>query len=413
MKKLISLIITFALLVSICQIAVAENDNNTDVCIQNHIIETEISERELATYEKYQITFDDLPPDKKVVKDWLTETSTVINKVTINGYQITTYSNDRLKDYLQSCKTISDISMLGENIYIIYQTTDGKSVTLCYNDTGLTSMGVADPINDVAIVIENGKGIKYTNYIEATSITVSENLINEIEELVLAEEWETLSLIDEIEVLFLDNGGIIIEPVLNTTRGVDAITNNAQLLADLQADFPPYTKQVKGTYSMYCSALGHNISVQVKESRNAYTKQSANFASFAVNTSLTTIVSIMSWSSMTVAVGVLTLAGIAISAIDTILSACSLAKTAKYRYTGMRAGYAFDTTVYNTYVRVIAYSGAGEFTGGNNSNGVFTWIHSSYSSAFNHSYTEIANTTINNYNAHITINGVCISYYPD
>ena len=101
------------------------------------------------------------------------------------------------------------------------------------------------------------------------------------------------------------------------------------------------------------------------------------------------------------------------SAADEITSSVTLYKSAVYRYNGSRVGYAYDPTVYSTYVRVITRSGTGEFTGGYTADGDFDWVHSTISSAFHYSYSAIADTTIYNYNADLNLHGYCSMYYPD
>ncbi|MCI6496054.1 MAG: hypothetical protein MSA01_03225 [Anaeromassilibacillus sp.] len=48
---------------------------------------------------------------------------------------------------------------------------------------------------------------------------------------------------------------------------------DASLIADLKSDFPEYTKVVKHTTTRYSGSLGRTLNIQVKESRNSYTKK--------------------------------------------------------------------------------------------------------------------------------------------
>ena len=91
----------------------------------------------------------------------------------------------------------------------------------------------------------------------------------------------------------------------------------------------------------------------------------------------------------------------------------SLCKSAHYKFTASRLGYAYDSTSYNNYVRVIDYTSTGGFAGGYDKNGDFTWIIDEPPSAFNHSYSQIADKTIYNYNVDVLMNNCCTLYYPD
>lgn len=68
---------------------------------------------------------------------------------------------------------------------------------------------------------------------------------------------------------------------------------------------------------------------------------------------------------------------------------------------------------YSISVRVIDYTSTGGFAGGYDKNGDFTWIIDEPPSAFNHSYSQIADKTIYNYNVDVLMNNCCTLYYPD
>lgn len=113
---------------------------------------------------------------------------------------------------------------------------------------------------------------------------------------------------------------------------------------------------------------------------------------------------------------ILTLLGIGVSYGGEITNQVNIYKSGLYQYNATRAGYAYDTTRYMNYVRVIIDSDVGEFAGGYNNMGEFDWVRlvdpPSFDDRYN-SYSSIADTTIYNYNADIVVNKACSLYYPD
>lgn len=193
--------------------------------------------------------------------------------------------------------------------------------------------------------------------------------------------------------------------------GVDGFTTEAQLLADLKNDFPMYTDTVKYYTTKYCTYLAQNVSVRITECRNAYTRLSANYQSFAVGTALSIIATFIG-APVSVIESILTVLGITYNMYDMLTQSAKLYNAASYRYYGERCGRVFDSTRYNTYVQTIHRTGYGEFHGGYNSSGVFTWIHYSQSAAYNYAYSDLSTTAMRNYNNDLTIYGVCTSYEP-
>lgn len=209
-----------------------------------------------------------------------------------------------------------------------------------------------------------------------------------------------------MEAIFIEEINRI--PQISMVAGM----TDASLIADLKSDFPEYTKVVKHTTTRYSGSLGRTLNIQVKESRNSYTKKSANFTTFAVNTTLSAIGTYLSVPVATVNI-ILTGLNIAYSAYGYIQEAVTLYKSANIEYSGLRMGYVYDNTIYNDYVKVIEHYGKGEFHGGYNSSGQFTWIEYLSSSAYSKNYSTIADQSANNYSADIVMNGFCMSYRPD
>lgn len=112
-------------------------------------------------------------------------------------------------------------------------------------------------------------------------------------------------------------------------------------------------------------------------------------------------------------VKILTYLGIGISASDLITTGVSLYKSASYTYSAAKEGYAYDTTVYNSDVKVYFNASKGELHGGYNASGVFTWIDYQPATALSVSSSTIIDKTSYNYNADILDNGICDLYYPD
>lgn len=329
------------------------------------------------------------------------------------------YSSDSLAQYLFDCSSIKEISLSGDFLYIYYYTTDNKEVILCYNADGLHNRGVYNPDDDSIFFEDEVSACVYSNARNGSYYEMSPELEATIDDLILAEEWDALSEIEDISVVTYEDGTIAIEPRFELysdskqpqTRA-NGFTSESALLADLRSDFPMYSKLVKASYSKYCSYLGQNVAVRVKETRNAYTKKTANFSSFAVGTAVS-IVGLTIGVEVTIAAVILTSVGIGISFGDFIESAVSLCKSAVYKFTGKRDAYVYDSTTYNTDVNVHGYWSTGEFTGGYDSSGNFTWVISTPCSAFNHSYADLADRAIYLYNANLVVEGFCTAYYPD
>lgn len=115
---------------------------------------------------------------------------------------------------------------------------------------------------------------------------------------------------------------------------------------------------------------------------------------------------------MTLAVAVLTGAGIGISAADTLLSAIQLSKSEEYTFKGNRFGYAYDTTVWNKDVLVQVKKSDEKFTGGYNSSGKFTWIISTSPSAYDKSIDQWVNNVITYYNSDLVSKKGKTSFMP-
>lgn len=338
-----------------------------------------------------------------------------IKSETIGGYIITSYTSETLEDYLFDCKEIVDISEMNGFFYVGYLTNSGKEVLLCYQEDGLYNKSVYENATDTAYIETTEEATVYENFRNGSSYEMSDELLEEIDACIVTKDWETLNEIECIDVDIDENGLVSVIPTLaSSSSGV--FSSEAEQLQDLKAHFPQYTNKTMQLYSKYSAALGENVSITVVESRNAYVKKSGDWHTFVVGTALTaiaTFIGIATTGGIGPVVAILTLAGVEISAAQTIMDEVTLSNGGVYEYFGERAGYAYDKTIYNDAVRVIQRSAKGEFAGGYTSDGDFEWVHSVPSLAYNHSYDEIANDTIFNYNADIEVHGFCSMYRPD
>jgi hypothetical protein len=419
MKKIISSLLVFALLFSLCGTALASSRQESmprTIFIDDKEV-TILTANEAVKYDIYEVDLAAIAQSTNnrtasIISQILT-TCRYTGSMQAGEYTAFLYQPITLANALFNCIDIADVSVLNGYLYISYTTADEKSVILCYCNSGLYDKSIYDQQSDTAIIDTMDSTVQCTNFRNGTRYEMTDELVSLIDAYAAAEDWIALMDIDEISVTIDSDGIVFIDSVYapKTTRA-DGFTNDAQMLSHLNTKWPPYTDSLKYSASLYSNALNKNIAIKVQESRNAYTKKTASWGSYAVGTSLTVIATFLTVTGP-IAATVLSIIGIALSTTNTILSAATLSRSAVYRYSGSRIGYAYDTTIYNKYVRVIQYSGNGEFTGGYLSNGNFDWVHSTVSSAYDHAYSTIADKTIYNYNADIVVNGFCWSYYPD
>lgn len=432
-KKIISFLLALVLSIAFSVQALATDiSSNERIIIRDNVIETPLTVEQAETYAIYEISLSQIPPqnqsqpqsDQSVVNSILSLCS-LDKTVQVDSLIIKEYSSNTLSNYLPYCNEILSISLMNGFLYVFYNALDGKEVTLGYSDNGLREKTVYDVATDSAVIEINGGATLYQNFRQGISVEMSDELINEIDNYVMAEDWEALYALEEIEVTADDTGTISIHPAVslydNTSNvipsavvsSVDAFESDADMLAHLQSRFPPYSKTIIGTYTRYCSALNSNVSIQVKESRDAYSRTHANWRDFVIGTAITTITTFLGGPNISVTVLILSALGVGLSAANELENHVTLCNSANYSYYGTRSGYAYDTTLYQNYVRVVNYSDRAEFHGGYTADGIFEWIIYSYPDAFNHTTSDIADTTISWYNSNISVHGYCKSYFPD
>lgn len=104
---------------------------------------------------------------------------------------------------------------------------------------------------------------------------------------------------------------------------------------------------------------------------------------------------------------------VGLSSTSTILEAVKLYNSANITYRGAKDGYVYDTTSFNAEVLMVQNRSKGEFHGGANSNGRFTWIRYSTPSVYNLNAMDIINAAFNYYNSEIMVYGRVCNYWPD
>lgn len=399
-KKIISFILIITLLASVSTVTFASTDVEDNYKTNNS---TKMGECEKADSIQSKLLESYMPDlTKEVILNNIQQSEKCEGEVTV-------YHWSGINTYLVDCKEVLEISELNNMVYITYNTFDAKEIILCYDDYSLNNMMLYDEKSDTALLYDKNESFVYTNFRQGNTFTLDENTEKYIDECVAEGDVDAIKKIKNIKVIETEEG-IFIEP--DEQKSTPSKNNYQLLLEDLKNDFPTKTNELKLTESLYSSALGRNVTVKVNETRNSYARISSNHQDFPVSTIITVITSFMGWSGMSVAVKVLTAIGVTWDANSQIQSAVRLARTAKYSYYSARKGYAYDTTRYNTYVLVEQYTGTGEFSGGSNSSGVFTWIISALPTTENYGYMTIANNTIDKYNWDIALNGTCTTYTP-
>lgn len=409
-SRVVSLALTIALLCSVSLNVFAYSDETVTSGSFSAPLMQPATSLEMSEYNVYAPVFPDQVTAEKILAQ-----CKVMSEFTVGGIQYTTYTSDEIGRYLVDCASINEILSVGHNLYIDYLTTEGDRVFLCYSSEGYENTTVQTADDGCTYFFEDGSGIKY----ELGHYNMSEAMEKQIDEYIQNGKIEDLCSLSGVITHVDEDGNVIIEENLQekrgsvSTRSTSNPTMESELLLSLKLDFPMYENKTIETYSKYCSALRKNITIKVTETRNAYVKKNASWGDFIAATALTVITAAMGFQTMSVTVAVLTALGIGISSKQQIESAVSLCKSAHFTFFGRRAGYAYDWTVYNNYVRVIEYCDNGGFAGGYDKDGEFTWVMDDVPSAFEKTAAAIAEKTISNYNADVVANNGCTLYFPD
>lgn len=394
----------------------AANQPTTDTIegynFYNNSMTEYLSSAETEDYDKYNLMFTDtFMYSSESFTDRILSLFNVQSSKVIGNNLVKIYESNSISGLLPMSKKIVELSSINDFIYISYISTDNNEITLCYDDNGLNHKTIYNEDTDVLIYDDNNSPYMISNFRHGTYYEISDELLLLINECIENENLNPLYSIDSITLSENDNG-IFIEPQIPTSRAVKGFDNETELKEDLESSFPPYSEQLKLTTSKYCSYLGRNIQIKVTETRNNYVKKTVEWYSFAADTAISVIGSWLGVKTSAVP-NILSYIGVAVSLLNQIESAVTLSRSAAYTYTGRKSGYAYDITNYNTYVLVIRYSDTGEFHGGYDNNGNFTWIHYDQSTAFNKTDAQVAEQAIGDYNYEVTVNsGININYRP-
>ena len=422
MKRVISLLLCIALLLSLTSMVSAsevasakkaiELVDRTDMALLLH--------QDTSAYDVYKV---DIPATNQAkstltsnaqvnIKETLLSLCRALDYEQVGGYEVYNYTSATLGNYIRNCAEITNISEIGNFLYIEYTTTEKEEIVLCYGEQGLNHVVVYNPNQDVATMIQGDSITQYVHFREGIHFEMSEALLDEIDACLQEENYDMLLANKDLHVTTDENGAIWIEPSQAALQATSSVNDDARNLEQLKADFPTYTNEKKYSTTMYSSELGKRFSVSVNESRDSYTKKSANWKLFGAGTALS-VIGLFIGGTVTTAAAVVTALGVGISTVDTILQQVTLSQSAIYKYSGERRGYVFDSITYQQNVRVICYAGTGEFHGVYDKNGNFVWGVFSTPSAYDHSYADVAQKSFDNYCADIVMNHYCSLYYPD
>lgn len=420
-KKILSFMLCVVLVTSSSLTALASNKVNTvndSYVITDKTQIHEAQEHEKENYSFYNIDLKQNFPRKSIANSTrknILELCHLSDSVNINNMKIDSYTSNEIQDLLYKYYEIIEISDIQGILHISYITTENKEVRLVYDDDGLLERAVYDIDSDIAYIETKTSSTIHENFREGISYEMNEETLNKINKCFEEGNIDELKRLQDLDVTVDNDGNVFVEPNLNSiymTRSSEGFTSTSELLSDLKASFKPYTNKKVYSTSKYCNALSKNISLKVLDTRNAYTKKSANWKNFAIETTLSAIGLYLGLPTTAIAT-ILSAHGIAISTTNFIKEAVTLYKSAVYTFSGIKRTYVYDTTVYNDWVRVYGLSNKGEFTGGYNSKDVFTWVISETSSALEKSNSTVVNKAASNYNADILSHGYCSLYEPD
>lgn len=413
-KKLISLLLIFATVFSLTiPVSASSVDTSSlvldgDIIITDHTIEAPLPPAQAKAYEIYELVIPTGLSSNNSnlnIKSLILQHCTQVDFQIIGGHPIYTYSSNSLGKYLYNFQEFVEISMVDSYVNIYYITLDGTEVSLSYDDSGLTSKIVYHPEIDTAI-LDFGDGVTQCEGFRAgCSEVVSDRLLDEIARFAAEENQEALEQIEsEAGInLFPDNSSPSISPYAL------GFTSDSALLSNLKSDFPYIDARRNST--TLTGYGGISVSVHVKEIRNNYTKKKSDWKTFGALTLVSAISTYLGLGTSLV-MDLLNTLGIVVSVSQQIQSSVTLHRSAVYRFQYCRNGYAWDNG-WSDYVHVIWNEDYGEFTGGYDSSGNFTWVMSLIPSPYDISYSSIAQQTAHHYGMDVFANGHCTLYYPD
>lgn len=374
-----------------------------------------IDNKMISEYSEYDIDIQDIDINSSLsnaeVLSEVLDSGEIIKEQNLAGTNVISYNTELVSDFLPESSNVIAVEKVGGKIYLQYKTDKNETVILCYSEKGLVNKGIYNPTNDETIIIDYQKGqsVRYENFIKNSCLEITPEQDAAIDLALSNEDYDALNQIDNISLQRSEDSVIInLEPEELKVKGVKSVKAN---FVSPKSQFVPYTKKAVSSQNKYCTYLGENVTISVKESMDTYKQTKADYKSFVAGTAITAVGLYLGGISVSVAV----LAGLGVlnSAKDTITQAVKLYKSATYDYSGAKEGYAYDTTAHYNDVKVYYNRSKGVLAGGNNSKGKFTWIDYQPSKALSKATSYIIDKTIYNYNADLTVHGYCESYWPD
>lgn len=275
-KTIISLVLCVTILVcSFSSVYASNSVTRNGVVFVDNTIESVLTESEAAAYDCYELDISALPvaygtEDMSVREKILSVCNYVETKDPDDQYPVAEYSSDILANYLPNCKEIRMVYTMGSCLYIYYIANDGKDVTLSYMDEGLYNKVLYDATTDIAIYDAHGSTTMYKNFRAGSHFEMTDELLDTIDELTMEENWDELSNLPGLTVERNDEGAVSIEPILPSRGRVTGFSTETAMRNHLNSKFPQYSDVEKASFSKYSKALGKNIPIKVKESRNNY-----------------------------------------------------------------------------------------------------------------------------------------------
>lgn len=280
----------------------------------------------------------------------------------------------------------------------------------------------------VSINNQNNKSSYERDFLLNTTIQLSNDQLDEINELIASNDLNSLESMDGI-VVEETYDGLIVNLDISNNSSVNS--NNIVPLSTpsyktnatpITSSFPILNKSIVATKTQVSPALvaynkpDTNVYAKVMKTRNNYVQVKFDYKTFAVNTTLA-VIGVFLGAGTTIVAQVCYYASIGTAIVGTaqsITEIADIARDAMYTYSGEKNGYVFDKTVFNKDVRVITNYGQGTFDGGLLPSGQWAWIESPPSSAFSITDISILDKTISNYNSAIYWGeGYCTNYLPD
>lgn len=419
-KKYVSPILVFALLVNLFPaVALASDDASTSgIIYENSTTEILLDNVDIEKYTSYSLnisdftSLDDVKSETNITDEILSRCSPA-TETYIDGVLYTDYTSDTLHEYIKNCKEVTSISHDNEFINIMYNTINHETVAISYYQNKLTEILIYYEDTDTLLFLSEDKSVLYENFRKGSHYEISDELLNEIYYLVEHDKLDELHSIEGLSITEDETGHLYIEPAMGTISPLSAGYEN-DALAGLEAAWPTFTNSTVSAYSKYCSALGKNVTIKVSDTRNTYVLKTANWAEFVIGTTLSAIsIYLGLGTGITVIAKILDALNIATTIINgykVINENLDLCVSAKYSYSGIRYGQAYDSPL-QAYVVVLQYDDIGEFTGGYDNKGDFRWIESVRASGFNKDKDTLANKTIQFYNADLVLHAFT-SYFP-